>query len=203
MEWLKNLVEKHTKEGVLDTEALIKDVNSEFPKYAVPKEEFNRVNDTKKDLEQQIKDRDKQLKDLGEKVKDNEDLSKQIKDLQVANAQTKSTYEAKIKDMTIDSAIKAKLNDTKYPDLLAGKFDRSKIVVSEDGTIAGVEEQLKNIKETYKELFTPTVTGKAPNNAFARTGSKQITKEQFDKMSYKEKNKLFQENRELYDTFTN
>ncbi|HBB29325.1 MAG TPA: hypothetical protein DC000_08775 [Clostridiales bacterium] len=80
MDWLKELIEKATvTDGKLDIEALMKEINAEFPKNAVPKADFNTLNDTKKDLEGQIKDRDKQLKDLGEKVKDNDDLSKQIK----------------------------------------------------------------------------------------------------------------------------
>lgn len=164
MEWLKALIEKHTKDGVLNTEDLMKEVKTEFPKYAVPKDEFNTLNETKKALEGQLSDRDKQLKDLGAQVKDNEALSKQITELQEANKKTKTDYEAKIKDMTIDSAIKAKLTDTKYPDLLSGKFDRTKLSVNADGTITGIDEQLTGIKETYKDLFTPTVTGKDPKN---------------------------------------
>nr|DAI96714.1 MAG TPA: minor structural protein [Caudoviricetes sp.] len=164
MEWLKALIEKHTKDGVLNTEELMKEVNTEFPKYAVPKEDFNKVNETKKTLESQITERDKQLKDLGAKVKDNDDLSKQIADLQETNKKTKAEYDTKIKDMNIDSAIKAKLSDTKYPDLLVGKFDRSKLLVADDGTVTGIDEQLTGIKETYKELFTPIVSGKDPKN---------------------------------------
>lgn len=202
MEWLKALIEKHTKDGVLNTEELMKEVNTEFPKYAVPKDEFNKVNETKKTLEGQISERDKQLKDLGAKVKDNDELSKQIADLQEANKKTKAEYDAKIKDMTIDSAIKAKLAETKYADLLSGKFDRTKIAVNEDGTVTGIDEQLIGIKEAYKDLFTPVVTGKDPNNSFRKQGSNAITKEQFEKMSYKERNQLYQDNKDLYDSLT-
>jgi predicted nucleic acid-binding Zn-ribbon protein len=86
MDWLKALLEKATiTDGKLDIEALMKSIKEEFPKNAVPKSEFNTLNDTKKELEGQIKDRDKQLKEIGDKAKDNEDLSKQIKDLQEAN----------------------------------------------------------------------------------------------------------------------
>ncbi len=172
MDWLKELIEKATTEGSLNIDELMKSINAEFPKHAVPKVDFNALNDTKKELEGQIKDRDKQLKDLGEKVKDNEELSKQIKELQDTNATAKATYESKIEDMIIDSAIKAKLTDTKYPELLTGKFDRTKIVVAADGTVSGIDEQLTSIKDTYKDLFTPVVSGKQPNN----TGGNQPPK---------------------------
>ncbi len=106
MDWLKALLEKATiKDGVLDIDGLMASIKTEFPKNAVPKSEFNALNDTKKDLELQIKDRDKQLKDLQDKAKGNEELEKTIKELQDTNKATKETYEAKLKDLAINSAI--------------------------------------------------------------------------------------------------
>lgn len=130
----------------------------------IPKARFDEVNETKKDLEQQIRDRDKQLKDLQEKVKGNEELEKTIKELQEANKATKEQYEAKIKDMTIAAAIRSKLTDAKYPDLLLTKFDQSKISIAEDGTVLGIDEQLTALKEQYKDLFKPDLKGREPNN---------------------------------------
>lgn len=115
-------------------------------------------------MEQQIRDRDKQLKDLQEKVKGNEELEKTIKELQEANKATKEQYEAKIKDMTIAAAIRSKLTDAKYPDLLLTKFDQSKISIAEDGTVLGIDEQLTALKEQYRDLFKPDLKGREPNN---------------------------------------
>ena len=64
----------------------------------------------------------------------------------------------------LTSAIKDQLSDCKYPDLVADKFDRTKLILAEDGTVSGLSEQLKAVKETYKELFTPPVSGKTPPN---------------------------------------
>lgn len=202
MEWLKALLEKATiTEGKLDIDGLMKSVKEEFPKNAVPKAEFNTLNETKKDLEGQIKDRDKQLKDLGEKVKGNEDAEKTIKELQEANKKTKDDYESKLKDLTINTAIQSKLTDTKYADLLSGKFDRTKLSVAEDGSVLGIDEQLKTIKETYKDLFTVNVSGREPNN---NSGSqKNVTKEQFAKMGYKERVDLYNSDKELYESLSN
>lgn len=140
------------------------EVYSEELKGYIPKTRFDEVNNAKKDLEQQLRDRDKQLEDLSKKVKDNEELSKQIKDLQDANDATKKQYEAKIKEMTINTAIREKLTDAKYPDLLITKFDKSKLVVADDGTVSGIDEQLTVLKEQYKDLFTPEVKGNQPYN---------------------------------------
>jgi len=132
----------------------------------IPKTRFDEVNDAKKDLEKQLEDRDKQLKDLQEKVKGNEELEKAIKELQEANKKAVADYEAKIKNITLDNAIKLALKEhkAKYEDLLLGKFDRDKLNIKEDGTIEGLEEQIKALKEGYKDLFEQPLSGQTPNN---------------------------------------
>ena len=47
---------KHTKDGVLDTESLAKEINTEFPKHAVPKAEFNTINELLKTANSTITD---------------------------------------------------------------------------------------------------------------------------------------------------
>lgn len=172
------------------------EASAEELKGFIPKGRFDEVNDTKKELEQQIKDRDKQLKDLQEKAKGNEDLEKIINTLQEANKASKEQYESKIKEMTINSAIQAKLTDTKYPDLLSGKFDKTKLSIASDGTVVGIDEQLTTIKEQYKDLFVPKVTGREPNNRnITPTGGKNPwSKEHFN---LTEQGKLLRENPEL------
>lgn len=154
------------------------------------------------DLKEQVKTAESTIKTLKKDNASNEELQTTIKTHEATIATMKSDYETKIKNMTIDSAIKAKLSETKYADLLSGKFDRTKIVVNEDGTVAGIDEQLTTIKESYKDLFTPVVTGKDPKNPFRRQDGNAITKEQFEKMSYKERNQLYQDNKDLYDSLT-
>jgi ParB-like chromosome segregation protein Spo0J len=159
-------------------------VYTESLKGFIPKARFDEVNNAKKELEQQIKERDKQLKDLSDKAKDNDELAKQIKNLQESNKATKEQYEAKLKDLRIDTAIREKLTDTKYPDLLVAKFDRKKITVAEDGTVLGIDDQLVTIKEQYKDLFVPSVKGRDPNNTGGSAGSKtelEQLQEQYDK----------------------
>lgn len=132
----------------------------------IPKARFDEVNDAKKELENQLKDRDKQLKDLQDKVKGNEELEKTIKELQENNKKAIADYEAKIKNITLDNAIKLALKEhkAKYEELLLSKFDREKLAIKEDGTIEGLEEQIKALKESYKDLFEQPLSGHTPNN---------------------------------------
>ena len=193
MEWLKKLLEKHGA----PVELINKMMEDTKDQNYIPKERFDEVNNSLKELKGQLADRDKQLKEIGDKVKDNEGLTKQIADLQEANKKTAGDYEAKLKDITINLAIQAKLTDTKYADLLTGKFNKSKLVVSADGTVSGIDEQLTAIKETYKDLFTPVVTGKGkPNNT---GGSPNGEKNPWSKEHFNltEQGKLFKEDPEL------
>ncbi|WP_163195464.1 phage scaffolding protein [Clostridium thermarum] len=168
MEWLKKLLEKHGVGADLITAIMADTKDTNY----IPKERFDEVNNSLKELKGQLADRDKQLKDLGDKVKDNEELSKQIKELQENNKKVAADYEAKIRNITLDSAITNLLKDNKvkHPDLLIGKFDREKLKINEDGTIEGLEEQFKPMKETYKDLFEQPVGGKSPNNSGGSAG---------------------------------
>lgn len=78
----------------------------------------------------------------------------------------KVEYEGKIKDMKISGAIEKALSGAKakHTDLLVSKFNKEKIEIDKDGNIKGIEEQLNEIKGTYKDLFTPDVSGREPNN---------------------------------------
>ncbi|MBB6218667.1 vacuolar-type H+-ATPase subunit I/STV1 [Anaerosolibacter carboniphilus] len=122
----------------------------------IPKDKFNQLNEENKDLKSQLTDRDKQLKDLEGKAKGNEELEKQIKDLQEQNKQTTKGFETKIKELSITNAVKLALagqvHDT---DLVAGLLDKAKIELDESGNLkGGLEEQIKTLKESKSFLFT-------------------------------------------------
>ena len=142
----------------------VMDIYTEEMKGLIPKSRFDEVNMSKADLEKQVADRDKQLKALKDEAKDSEALQTKITELEDANKATKKAYEDKIRDMKLTSAIKDQLTDCKYPELVADKFDRSKLILADDGSVSGLAEQLKTVKETYKELFVPPVSGKTPPN---------------------------------------
>mgnify|MGYP002507164764 CR=1 FL=1 len=71
-----------------------------------------------------------------------DDLNKQISNL------------TKEKDnIKIDYAIESALSGVKHKELLKGQFDLSKIKLDKEGNVKGVDEQLSDIKETYKDFF--------------------------------------------------
>lgn len=152
-----------------------------------------------KNLKNQLEEANTTITDLKKNNADNEALQAKVTEYENTIATQKAEFEEKMKNITLDTAIEkalAKAN-AKHSDLLSVKIDKSKLVI-EEGNVKGLEEQIKALQETYKDLFGSSITGREPNNS--GTASKGITKEQFNKMSYKERVELYNTNRELYNS---
>lgn len=173
MEWLKKLIEKHTQDGVLNQEELIQEVNTEFPKHAVPKESYNTLADTKKKLEEDIADRDQQLEDL--KKIDAADLQKQIETLQEENKTAKEDYEKELKGLQLSNAIKLALNGKVHDeDIVSQLIDKEKVIIGDDGKIVGLDEQINSLKEDKSFLFKEEKQeddDKNPGSGFQKIGN--------------------------------
>ncbi|WFA10339.1 phage scaffolding protein [Tissierella sp. Yu-01] len=126
---------------------------------------YGKLKAERDDLKGKLETAETTIGDLKKSNKDNEELQATIKTHEGTIATMEANHKAKIRDISIQYAIKSKLTDTKYPELLETKFDKEKLVVNDDGTVVGIEEQLTTIKETYKDLFVPKVTGRDPNNS--------------------------------------
>ena len=64
-------------------------------------------------LNEQIKGLNKQLEDLKKSAGDNEDLKKQIEQMQATNKANEDAYKAEIKQLKLDAAIGKALSDAK------------------------------------------------------------------------------------------
>lgn len=153
MEWLKALLQEKgvSSEVVQEVVAAAEEKMKGF----IPKHRFDEVNEAKKQLEAQLAERDKQLSELKKVAGDNEELKKRIEQLQQENKAKEQEYQAKIRDMTITTAIKlAVAGDAHDPDLVASLIDKTKIEVDENGNIkAGLDDQLKALRESKAFLF--------------------------------------------------
>ncbi|WP_313758466.1 phage scaffolding protein [Tissierella sp.] len=174
MDWILKLIEKHTKDGVLDQEALMKDINKEFPNHAVPKEQYNSVAEAKTKLEGDIKDRDRQLEDL--KKVDAAGLQAEIERLQGENKIAKETYEKELKDLQLYNAIKLAINGRVYDeDIVSQLIDKEKVIIGDDGKIVGLDEQINSLKESKTFLFKEETPD--PNNPNSTPGFQKIGNE--------------------------
>lgn len=186
----------------------IAEQSAEELKDYIPKSRFDEVNEAKKNAESLVKERDKQLEDVKKASGDNEELKKQIEQLQEDNKAAKQKYDADIKKMQIDNAVTSALKDAGAKNvtaLMALLKDIDKAELAEDGTVKGLAEQIQELQKSESYLFNTKTEpqNKASGATPANSGSNipgTITKEQFAKMGYKERNELFNTNKELYDS---
>ncbi|KGJ48081.1 hypothetical protein KD33_16795 [Clostridium sp. NCR] len=129
-------------------------------------EKYKKLKGEYEDLEGQLETSNKTIKGLKKDNIDNEELQKKINDHEDTIKKLKSDSEKKIKNLTLDSAISNALTKSKakHADLLASKFDKDKLVVNEDGSVTGLDEQLKTFKENYKDMFEVSLGGGTPPN---------------------------------------
>lgn len=120
----------------------------------VPKSRFNEVNEEKKTLTATVADRDKQLETLKKSTGDLDALKNQIKSLQEANKKAQEEADAKMKELRINDAIKLAIVDKAQDvDIVSSLFDKTKLILGDDGKITGLDEQLKELQKNKAFLF--------------------------------------------------
>ncbi|NFO71982.1 hypothetical protein FDC51_17855 [Clostridium botulinum] len=136
------------------------------------KEKSNTTTTELDDIKIQLKEANSTITELKKNNGDNEALQTKVKEYEDTIKTQKADYESKVRNLTLDSAIEKALTGAKakHSDLLSTKIDREKLLISEDGKITGLDEQLKGLKETYKDLFEEKISGSTPANP--ESGSK-------------------------------
>lgn len=139
---------------------------------------------------------------LQKQTKDNEDVQKQITDYQ---AQIQKLQEEAVQAKT-ESALKigllsagAKASDIDY---LLFKMEHDgdwKPELGEDGQIKGLDDKVKGLKTQFPSQFESSSSKKIDEKKLEKSDNKdKISAEEFKKMGYQAKNKLFNEDPDLY-----
>lgn len=132
---------------------------SELDGNYIPKKRFDEVNETKKTLEETVKERDKQLDKLKKDNGDNEKLQSDIKELQKANADQQKAYEAKIAQIQLDNAVNNALsgagakNTVAVRAMIATAADVSKFKLLENGTVEGLSDAIEAVRKSDPYMF--------------------------------------------------
>lgn len=163
------------------------------------KEKATSVQGEVDNLNTQLQEANTTITDLKKTNGDNEALQAKVTEYENTMATQKAQYEEKMKNITLDTAIEKALTkaNAKHSDLLTGRIDKSKLVIKENN-VEGLEEQIKALQVNYKDLFVQGIKGREPVNT--GTAPKGMTKEQFNKMSYKERVELYNSDQELYSS---
>ena len=128
----------------------------------IPKTRFNELNEKYKAMKEDLTKRDTQIEELKKSAKGNEDLQKQIEALQLENKNTK-----------ISNAVEKALMGARAKNVTAVKAllkDLDKAEFADDGSIKGLEEQIKTLKADKSTDFLfesevakkPSIKGATP-----------------------------------------
>lgn len=171
MEWLKELLKKA---GIEDAklEGMIADINKEIPKYLIPKDKYNEISESKKQLEADISNRDKQLEELKTSTGDLETLKSTIAQLQTDNARKDGEYQEKLKDIQLSNAIKLAMAGKVHDEDLASQLiKKDELILNEEGKVIGLEDQVAKLKESKSFLFKTEEMG---NNQQQQAGFQKV-----------------------------
>lgn len=137
--------------------------NEEMKNY-IPKTRFDEINNANKELKQQLTDRDQQLEELKKSAGDNQELQKQIQELQKANETTTADYERKLKQVKLDAAVELALTNSKAKNTKAVRalLDLEKAEFDGD-QVKGLEDQIKKLKEAEDSKFLFDAADSKPN----------------------------------------
>lgn len=185
MDWLKKLLEGATiTDGKLDVDGLMKSIQAEFPKHAVPKDDFNgKVNE--------LKTANQTIEELKKNNQDNEQLQTQINDYkaQVKKLQDDATNTAKTYALK-DELAKEGVVDPDYVIYKAGGLE--KFSFDKDGKPEKVADTIKPMRDdkSMAHLFK-TQGGYDPAGGGSGGAKNPFAKETFN---LTEQGKLLQSN---------
>ena len=163
---------KYLEDMGLDKETVDKIMAENGKDIEDSKGSLEQVKSELKQTKDQLTERDTQLEDLKKSSGDSEELKKQIDNLQEENKKAKETYETEVKELKMNAAIKLALGDTAQDtELVSGLFDKTKLILADDGKVTGLEEQIKSIKESKPFLFKETKPETGPKPGFRPLGA--------------------------------
>lgn len=165
-------IKQMLKEAGLSDEQIQKIIDESIKDKFVPKHRFDEVNEKNKHLTEDVANRDKQIKDLSKFEGDNATLKTKIEELEKANKEKDEANAKAIQGLKIENAINYTLNgkvQEGYGDLVLGLIDKSAIILKEDGTVSGLQEQVDKIMKDKPLLFNSqeggNEDGKGSNHA--------------------------------------
>ncbi|MBU5416529.1 phage scaffolding protein [Anaerobutyricum soehngenii] len=140
----------------------------------VSKEKYDAEQQKCTQLESTVSDYEEQLDTLKAAAGNNEELKQQITTLQEQNKQKDADYKKELDALKMTNAIKMAIAATAQDsDLVAGLVDRNKLILSDDGKITGLDEQLKTIKESKPFLFKQEEPKPSGKKGFFPLGPKE------------------------------
>lgn len=178
----------------LEKEVIDKILDENSADIGKAKGEVDSITSERDKLKTDLADRDKQLETLKNSTGDVEAMKKQIADLQAENKTKDETHAAEMKQLKVDAAVSAALSAAKAKNEKAVKalleLDSEKIELLDDGSIKGLDDQIKKLTESDDTKFLFDTSTKKTQMKGAKPGETgkedPDTKVDVSKMSYEE-----------------
>lgn len=138
------------------------------------------------------------IEELKKGSKGNEQLQQKI----TAYEQQVTTLQDELKQTKIESAVKVALLSAKAKDVdyLTFKLkEKGELVLDDNGNIKGIDDMLAGLKTQFPTQFETDAQKKIDEHKLPEgDDSKKVTQDEFNKMGYQDRLKLFNDNPELY-----
>lgn len=176
----------------LEKEVIDKILDENSADIGKAKGEVDSVTSERDKLKTDLAERDTQLETLKNSTGDVEDMKKQIANLQAENKTKDETHAAEIKQLKIDAAVSAALTGAKAKNEKAVKalLELEKVELNEDGSIKGLDDQIKKLTESDDTKFLFDNSTKKTQIKGAKPGEAgkedPDTKVDVSKMTYEE-----------------
>ena len=182
-EQVDTIIEAHT-----DT---VDGLKADVSKY---KTDAEKLSDVQKELDDLKAKGDDGWKEKHDKLKGEFDTYKKDVEAKETHSKKVEAYKASLRDANLSE--KGIEKAIKY-----AEWD--KIELEADGKLKGANDHIKAVKEEWAEyVTTTTTTGAKTSNPPANNGNSGVTKEDFQKMSYKDRLQIYNENPDLYNELT-
>lgn len=153
MNWLKDLLKEHVAEDKLD--GVIEGFKKESPKYVMPKERFNEVNDELKLTKEQLASNKGLVEELTTKANSLEEYETKLSEWKAKYDELEQTSQSKIANITKKTQLKEFLLENNAHkdalDLLIDKY--SEEVEIDNDSIKDADKLIEKIKEERGGLF--------------------------------------------------
>ena len=149
----------------------------------------------------------KLIAELQSATKGQEKVQQQIADYQAQIAK----QQEELNQAKVDSALKigllsagAKSSDIDYLIFKMGHDEDFKLELDESGKVKGLDDKVKGLKTQFPNQFESSSQKKIEEKKLEKPDDNQtVTKEEFTKMGYQSRLKLFNDNPELYKELSN
>lgn len=136
------------------TDEQVEAVAKDYDNY-VPKAEHDQQKTALEQAQKEQKQVAKELETLKKNNANNEELTKQIETMKAEAEKRQKDYDANIKQMKLDAAVDKSIMGAKAKNSKAVKalLDLTGAEVGDDGTVKGLDDQLKKLQESDAYLF--------------------------------------------------